>query len=129
MVNKKMEVIWDDEAKKSLRNIYYYIKDNQSIEVAKKVRDRIVSQTNTLNIFPEKFEREHNLEDEVGNFRSMVIWSYKIIYEVTAQAIYILDISIPVEAHLQLKSKSSIRHSLNVGSKLFNATANSFFKA
>ncbi len=92
MVNKKMEIIWDDEAKKSLRNIYYYIKDNQSIEVAKKVRDRIVSQAKTLNNFPEKFEKEHNLEDEVGNFRSMIIWSYKIIYEVTEKAIYILDI-------------------------------------
>ena len=38
MVNKKIEIIWDDEAKRSLRNIYYYIKDNQSIEVAKKLR-------------------------------------------------------------------------------------------
>ena len=92
MVNKKLEIIWDDEAKKSLRNIYYYIKDNQSIEVARKVRDRILSQAKTLNDFPKKFEREQNLEDEVGEFRYMVIWSYKIIYEVTENAIYILDI-------------------------------------
>lgn len=92
MVNKKIAIIWDDEAKRSLKNIYYYIKDNQSVEVAKKVRGRIVSQARTLNDFPKKFERELNLEDEVGDFRSIVIWSYRIIYEVTEKAIYILDI-------------------------------------
>ena len=92
MVKKKMKIIWDDQAKKELRRIYDYIKGRQSIEVARKVRNEIVSQAKTLKDFPEKFEREHHLEDEPGNYRYKVIWSYKIIYEITKEAIYILDV-------------------------------------
>ena len=33
-----------------------------------------------------------HLEDEPGNYRYKVIWSYKIIYEITKEAIYILDV-------------------------------------
>ena len=92
MVKRKLKVIWDDEAKKSLRNIYNYIKGRESVEVAKRVRNEIFSRAKSLHDFPEKFEREHNLEDEPGNYRNKVIWSYKIIYEVTEESIYILDI-------------------------------------
>lgn len=92
MVKRKLKIIWDNEAKKSLQNIYNYIKGRESIEVAKKVRNIIFTQAKSLHDFPEKFEREHHLEDEVGNFRYKVIWSYKIIYEVTEESIFILDI-------------------------------------
>ena len=92
MVIKRLKVIWDDEAVKSLKSIYKYIKNQQSVEAAKRVRNEIASQAKTLNVFSEKFEREHNLEDEPGNYRYMVIWSYKIIYEVTSEAIHILDV-------------------------------------
>lgn len=92
MVKRKLKIIWDNEAKKSLQNIYNYIKGRESIEVAKKVRNKIFTQAKSLHDFPEKFEREHHLEDEVGNFRYKVIWSYKIIYEVTEESIFILDI-------------------------------------
>jgi len=92
MVKKGLKIIWDEEAKKSLRNIYNYIKGRESVEVAKKVRNEIVSQAKSLNDFPEKFESEHHLEEEPGNYRSRVIWSYKIIFEVTKDTIYVLDI-------------------------------------
>jgi len=92
MVKKKMKIIWDDEAKKALRKIYKYIKNRHSIEVARKVRNEISSKAKSLKDFPDKLEREHHLEDEPGNYRYKVIWSYKIIYEITKEAIYILDI-------------------------------------
>lgn len=92
MVKDKIKVVWDDEAKRSLRSIYNYIKNRESTRVAKKVRDEIAAQAKELVIFPEKFEKEPVLKDEPGNYRYKVIWSYKIIYEVTAEAIYILDI-------------------------------------
>jgi plasmid stabilization system protein ParE len=69
MVKKKLKIIWDDEAKRSLRNIYNYIKSRESAEVARKVRNEIISQTKSLNDFPEKFEKEHHMDDEPGNFR------------------------------------------------------------
>lgn len=92
MVKKKMKIIWDDEAKKSLWHIYFYIKSREPVEVACKVRDKIITQTKTLDGFPEKFEKEHNLDEEAGNYRYCVMWSYKIIYEFTEETIYILDI-------------------------------------
>ena len=62
MVKKGMKIIWDDEANKSLRNIYNYIKGRESIEVAKKVRDEISSQAKSLNDFPEKIRKRVSLE-------------------------------------------------------------------
>ncbi|MDH5381242.1 MAG: type II toxin-antitoxin system RelE/ParE family toxin [Cyclobacteriaceae bacterium] len=92
MVRKKLPVLWDDEAKKSLKSIYKYIIKRDSAEAAKRVRNEITNQTKTLNGFPEKYEREHNLEDKPGNYRYMIIWSYKVIYEVTPKAIHVLDV-------------------------------------
>lgn len=92
MVKGKLKVIWDNEAKEALKSIYNYIKNRQSVAVARKVRGEIVSQARALINFPGKFEHEHYLKDENGNFRYKVIWSYKIIYEVTSDAIYVLDI-------------------------------------
>jgi plasmid stabilization system protein ParE len=91
-VIKKLKVIWDDEAKKSLRNIYFYIKNRESQTQAIRVRKKIVEQAKTLSSFPEKFVEEPNLKSERGNYRFKVIWSYKIIYEITPEAIIVLDI-------------------------------------
>lgn len=92
MVKKKSKIIWDNEAKRSLRSIYDYLKNKESITVAKKVTTAVVKQTKELNKFPEKFSKEPYLKKELGNFRFKVVWSYKIIYEVTPDVIYILDI-------------------------------------
>ena len=87
-----MKIIWDHEAKYSLHNIYNYIKKKKSVSVAGKVRNRIVSSVKSLSDFAEKFEAEPVLSDEPGNYRYKVIWSYKIIYEVTKEALHIVDI-------------------------------------
>jgi plasmid stabilization system protein ParE len=92
MVRKKLLIIWDNEAKRSLRSIYDYLKTKESIPVAKKVRNEILMQSRSLGQFPEKFAEEPNLKKEAGNFRFKVIWSYKIIYEVSDETILILDI-------------------------------------
>ena len=86
---KTVKVIWDVEAKKSLRSIYDYIKSRESVRVAKKVRTEIVEQVKQLAFLPEKFQEEPYLKEESGNYRYKVIWSYKVIYEVTADAIFI----------------------------------------
>ena len=92
MVRKKLKIIWDDEAKYALKSIYRYIKKRESGERAKIVRDEIVTSVKNINVFPEKFVEDPYLKDEIGNFRFKVIWSYKIIYEVTSKAVLILDI-------------------------------------
>ncbi|UXX80055.1 type II toxin-antitoxin system RelE/ParE family toxin [Reichenbachiella carrageenanivorans] len=92
MVKKKFKVVWNDDAKYALKNIYHYIKERESIERAKKVRNEIAASAKSLNVFPEKFVEDPYLKEEPGNFRFKVIWSYKIIYEVTSEAIMVLDI-------------------------------------
>ena len=92
MVRKKVKVLWDNEAKKSLQHIYYYIKKRESATRAIEVRKKIVELAKTLSAFPEKFAEEPNLKNEKGNYRFKVIWHYKVIYEVTEKFIYVLDI-------------------------------------
>lgn len=83
MVKKITNITWDDEAKKSLRSVYDYLKNKESVRVARRVRTEILKQVSDLKIFPEKFEHEPYLKNQKGNYRFKVIWSYKIIYEVT----------------------------------------------
>jgi|694.fasta_scaffold04727_18 plasmid stabilization system protein ParE len=92
MVKKRLKVIWDNEAKQSLKSIYYYIKQRESQAQAVRVRKKIVELAKSLSSFPEKFAEEPNLKSQKGNYRFKTIWSYKIIYEVTSEAILVLDI-------------------------------------
>lgn len=92
MVKRGWVIIWDDHAKYSLKDIYEYIKKEESVRVARKVRKGIVDKVKDLKVLPEKFSEEEYAEDESGNIRSVPIWSYKIIYEVKYPRIMILDI-------------------------------------
>jgi plasmid stabilization system protein ParE len=92
MVKKELKIIWNDEAKYALKKIYDYIRKRESVAVAKKVRNEIARSAKDLNVFPEKFVEDPYLKDEPGNYRFKVIWSYKIIYEITPDSIQILDV-------------------------------------
>ena len=89
--NNNRKIIWSFKAKESLDNIYKYIK-NDSLQNAKKVKRKIVEVVDDLLVFPEKYPCETFLDKAKGNFRFVVIWSYKIIYEITVDKIIILDI-------------------------------------
>jgi plasmid stabilization system protein ParE len=91
VVGKKLPIRWDKLAKESLDDIYEYIR-KESPQNARKVKKALVKLVSTLNHFPEKYSREEFLEDEPENYRSVSKWSYKIIYEVTEDAIIIADI-------------------------------------
>jgi plasmid stabilization system protein ParE len=92
MVKRIYKVIWDDEAKASLKRIYNYIKNRQSVERARMVRDEIKELGKSLGYMPHKYRTDDNLEDEPGDYRFKAIWSYKIIYETTEDAVVILDV-------------------------------------
>lgn len=92
MVKKHYKIIWDDEAKASLRSVYNYIKKRESIEQAKKVRNEIRELVKSLSFIPHKYSKDPVLKDEPGDNRFKVIWSYKIVYEVTEETIVILNI-------------------------------------
>ena len=92
MVKKNYKVIWDDEAKASLRSIYNYIKKRESIDQARKVRDEIRDLAKSLGFMPHKYAEDPVLKNEPGDNRFKVIWSYKLVYEVTEKEIIILDV-------------------------------------
>jgi len=90
-VRKKLHILWDRLAKESLDDIYHYIFQD-SPQNARKVKKELIKLVSSLNDFPEKYSKEVFLADRAENYRSGSKWSYKVIYEVTGDAIIIVDI-------------------------------------
>ena len=88
---KKYRIIWDDDAKASLRKVYDYIAKD-SFQSARKVRSGIVRKARSLKTFPFRFAVERLLEDQSKEYRSVLIWDYKIIYRVAGDTVRILDV-------------------------------------
>jgi plasmid stabilization system protein ParE len=88
-VKKKLPIKWDIQAKKELDAIFYYIESEASTSIAKKVKKELIHLIGTLNNFPEKYHKEFLLESSKKNYRSVMKWNYKIIYEVTDEEIII----------------------------------------
>ena len=88
---KSYQVIWDVKASESLKGITLYIKE-ESPTAAKKVRTEILKLAASLKKFPERFSIEPYLENKGNEYRSVTIWSYKIIYRVGENEVRILEI-------------------------------------
>lgn len=82
-------VIWSAPAKKSLKNIYYFIAEDSKY-YAKEVTEKIVARTEYLEVFPEMGRIVPEVNDD--NVRELIIYSYRIIYEVVNNDIHILTI-------------------------------------
>lgn len=91
VVQKKLPIRWDIQAKENLDAIYEYIAED-SVLAARKVKKELVKLVSSLNDFPEKYSIEEYLADVPGNYRSVSKWDYKIIYEVTNECIIIADV-------------------------------------
>ena len=91
MVMKKYKVRWHENARISLHTICDYIK-NESAAAADKIKTAIVKETRSLKMLPERNSRELFMDASLGNFRFSVLWSYKIIYEVSDNEVVILDV-------------------------------------
>jgi len=88
---KKLPIRWDRLAKMHLDEIHDFIAA-ESPDAAKKVKKEIVNLAKSLELFPEKYSKEEFLSQENEDFRSVTIWNYKIIYEVTNEFIIIADV-------------------------------------
>lgn len=92
MVTPKRKILWDSKAVDSLKSIFLYLKFRASLNVANRVRDKILKEVKTLPSFPYKSPKEQYLGDLNGDFRFKLVWNYKIIFEVLPDRILILDI-------------------------------------
>ena len=86
---KRIKIVWDIQAKNSLKHIHDFIKKD-SVQNAKKVKKKLLEIAGNLDVFPKKFALEKYLDD--NSIRSVIKWSYKIIYKITPGEIHIIDI-------------------------------------
>ena len=84
-----MNVIWSQEARKSLSEIYNYIFED-SPQNAEKVLNKIIDLVESLQDERYEFAIDPIINKE--RFRHLSIWDYKIIYERTNDKVVILDI-------------------------------------
>jgi plasmid stabilization system protein ParE len=84
-----MRIIWYSKAEQDLNSNIAFIAQS-SPENAMKVLEEIMLLTDSLLLFPYKYPKEpiYNVE----NIRFVTKWSYKIIYRVESDIIYVLRI-------------------------------------
>jgi plasmid stabilization system protein ParE len=82
-------VIWSEPAKSDLRAIYDFIASDTKYYAKKVVRD-VVEKTNILKEYPWIGRKVPEIDDE--NVREIFAYSYRILYEIKSDKIYIIGI-------------------------------------
>ena len=80
-------VNWAEPAKKSLQQIYYFISEDSKY-FAKEVVEKIISESERLIDFPKLGRKVPEINDD--NVRELLIYSYRLIYEIGNDNINIL---------------------------------------
>lgn len=88
-MKKYYRVVIPPTAKESLQEIVKHIKQD-SPTAAIKVRKTLLEKAKSLKELPERFSREPFLIDKPGNYRSVTVWHYKIVYKILDDEIVIL---------------------------------------
>jgi len=87
MVKKK--VVWDEQAKASLKETYNYIKKD-SPQQAERVRQEILEATKRLSDYSEMHNPDKYRSDKDTRFRAFEKHNYRISYFVTEDVIRVL---------------------------------------
>ncbi len=84
-----MKIIWDKKAHQDLNNNVSYIA-KQSPQNAIKVLNTLLELPNSLKIFPFAYPKEPSFNND--NIRFIVKWSFKMVYFITDDIIYIMRV-------------------------------------
>ena len=84
------ELLWTETARNDLRNIYAYIGVN-SVHYADKFCDGLIEKVDNLTLFPNIGRMVPEIGDK--NVREIFYHSYRIIYKIIDEFIYVLQIS------------------------------------
>ncbi len=82
-------VIWTGKAKSSLKAIYNYIKVDSQF-YAEEVRTKFIYESRKLEDFPKLGRIVPETEKE--NIRELFIYSYRMLYEIRDENVFILSI-------------------------------------
>ena len=91
MEMKRERVIISKKAQTSIKQIYEHLKTEVSLETAKKVKTEIIQKCKSLKNFA-GYSKERYLEDLEGDFRSVMLWNYIIIYSLTIKEVRVLNV-------------------------------------
>ena len=82
-------VIWADPAKTDLKAIYDFVASDSKY-YAKKVIQDIIDRTNIIEKYPMIGRKVPEIDDE--NVREIFAYSYRILYEIKSEKIYVICI-------------------------------------
>ena len=91
MVKVSRKIIWDKLAQKQLKEIYDYVK-KESVSGARKVKSEIYSTIELLPSKPYQFAEDPLKINNDSSYRVFYIYSYRISYRITDNAILIFRI-------------------------------------
>ena len=92
MVKYQVEI--SDEAKDALKKIYDWLKEEESLSVAQKVRGGILDAVSKLATMPQRHKILEEISDDQMVFRRVLKWSYQIIYFIDEQVIKVQVVEI-----------------------------------
>lgn len=88
---KKEKVIITRKAQESIRAIFDYTRtESSSLQTVKKVRDGIIAKCKSLKEFSDYSKEEYLAK--LGDYKSVTIWNYLIIFSSTEDTIRILNV-------------------------------------
>lgn len=88
---KKEKVIITRKAQESIKEIFEYTKvESSSLETARKVRDSIIAKCKSLKDFSGYSEETYLAE--LGDYKSVTIWDYVVIFSLTEKTIRVLNV-------------------------------------
>jgi len=88
---KREKVIISRKAQESIKGIFNHVKRASSLETAQKVKITIITECKELKDFS-GYSKERYLEDLKGEFRSVTVWDYNIIYSLTEREVRVLNV-------------------------------------
>ena len=91
MVMNRAGVIISRKAQESIRNIFNHVKRETSEETAQNVKSAIISRCKELKDFA-GYSKEKYLDELQGDYRSVTVWDYNIIYSVTTKNVRVLNV-------------------------------------
>lgn len=86
----KTPVILSDRAASAVRRIVQRTQETSLIG-AEEVREVIINRLKRLSLNPEADSRKAKFDRLDGNYRSIVVWDYRIYYKIEEKRIVVLD--------------------------------------
>lgn len=92
MVKSKLSIVWTDQAKLALKEVYKFHK-KVSVEWADKIRNKIYQSPENLS-----YANQYQIDEYNSDFRRIVVGDYKVLYQERDNVIYIVDIVCSLQA-------------------------------